>query len=242
MRPLLLTLLFLAALPSGARAEASFSLFGGYSWSPDADVTVRQSGGTDLTMGGVGWKSKAVDSPLYGGGRILFWLPRLPVAGFGFDYTHAKALASDEQIVEVRGTRAGTDASGWEPVGRTVQGLGFSVNFLMLTMLKRWLKDQYQPYVGLGLGAAIPHVSGTIGPVRGDTTRYGGLAFEGFAGVTEVLFTPVSAFLEYKIQHAHLDVPYDAGTQVTTNLWVHQGVAGLTVSFGSAPQLTEPAP
>ena len=172
MRAFLVVALFLfPCMHDSAFAEASLLLFSGFAWPSKSDLIVRQSGGTDLTLNGVDWGAHSLRAPIYGGGRVQFWLPRLPEAGFGLEYTHMKVFAREDQSLFAEGTRSGQPVRSWENLGSSVERLGISLHLLMLTMQKRWLLSQFQAHVGLGIGAALPTVSARVGPVSNETTR-----------------------------------------------------------------------
>ncbi|HEY8277993.1 MAG TPA: hypothetical protein VIH99_00125 [Bdellovibrionota bacterium] len=220
--------------PLSAQAKVSLFFYGGLAAAPDSQVVIRQSGGTDITLHDVDWSSDSLRPPLYYGARVVFWLPTRKEAGFGLDFTHTKVSARDTQVVKASGLRAGNRIEGWEPVGNTVEGLGFlhGLNLFLVVMHRRWFAEEnFQPYFGAGAGVAMPHMDGKIGNTRGNAFAYGGMAFQAMGGFSQKIYGPLALFAEYKLQRASIDVPYDRNTQVTTTIWVHQGALGLAAHF-----------
>ena len=103
----------------------------------------------------------------------------------------------------------------------------------------RWLPGQrgedflghLQPYVGVGLGAAIPHVESNVGGTFHEEYQLHGPGVEGLVGMNIGLNRHWGLMFEYKFTYANLgslDIP-DGSIEVTP--LTHHLVTGLTFSF-----------
>ena len=225
---------------TSTKAEVVASVFGGMALTEDNDLELRQSGGTDLTFHGVSYKGKDFQSPQYYGARLSYFLSRQQHWGVGVEFVHAKMYLNNRESVPVRGTREGSPVHGVERIDDTIQSFSIShgLNFLTLDALYRWLpgrRDQdllgrFQPYVGLGLGAAIPHVESNIGGVTFEEYQWHGPAVQGFCGLNFDLTRHWSVFAEYKLSYVDLDLPIPGGSIRVAPL-THHLVAGLSIHF-----------
>src|SRR5207249_4959650 len=102
-------------------------------------------------------------------------LPQQSHWGFGVEFFHAKLYLNGGDIVRVTGSRAGLSVNASERVGSTIDSFSIShgLNFLTADVIYRWflaergkgLAGRFQPYIGAGIGAVIPHVESEIGGV-----------------------------------------------------------------------------
>ena len=169
-----------------ARAEFVASLFTGIALTEDDDLRLQQGGGADLTFHNVSYQGQDFASPPYYGARLSYFLPHHPHWGFGAEFFHAKMYLNTDDTVRVTGTRAGGPVDAAERVGNTIESFSIShgLNFLMFDGIYRCLpgepgKDflgRFQPYVGAGIGAAIPHVESSVGGVTYEKYQWHGPA------------------------------------------------------------------
>ena len=176
-----------------ATVQAEFVLSGylGKAETLDSDVTLKEPGGTDLTFADVSWDDDSFEEPIYYGLRMSYWLEEAPSWGIAVDFTHAKMLAELNKTVSVSGSRSGAPVSGSERLGDTFDQLEFTHGHNILTVngMYRWFADRQQkdtfldrlqPYVGLGLGVAIPHVEVTTATSSTEEYQVAGPAGQGF--------------------------------------------------------------
>jgi len=129
----------LAASPASAEIELSF--YGGSQSSPHSRVTGNRADTTPFSAL-IGWQGKSFAPPPYYGARVMFW--RQNDLGFGVELTHAKAYAPAAEM----------------PAGFTRLEFTDGHNIITANVLKRWPNrfGRITPYVGGGLGIALPHV------------------------------------------------------------------------------------
>lgn len=118
-----------------ARAETELSVYGGIQDAPASTIDHSRLGRER-----VDWQGRSFDMPPYYGFRATWWRP--DDLGFGVEFNHAKVYAPNPA------------ALGYARLEMT-DGL----NLLTATAWKRWTGDsRIVPYVGAGLGVAVPHV------------------------------------------------------------------------------------
>ncbi|MGH8094813.1 MAG: outer membrane protein [Chthoniobacterales bacterium] len=123
----------------------------------------------------------------------------------------------------------------------TVESFSIShgLNYALGDVVYRWLPGRrgedflghLQPYAGLGLGVAIPHVESNVGGRLHEEYELRGPGVEGLAGINVELTRHWALMLEYKFTYANLaalDIP--RGTIEVTPL-THHLVTGFTFSF-----------
>ena len=166
----------IAALVAGlvfpARAEVDLSIFTGVALSQDSDLQLQQTGGTDLTFHDVSFEGRDFSSPPYYGARFLWFPSDASHWGFGAEFFHMKIYAETGDTVHVTGRRDGVPMDDNERIDNTIQqfSLSHGLNYALGDVVYRWLPGQrgedflghLQPYAGLGLGAAIPHVESNV--------------------------------------------------------------------------------
>jgi lipid A oxidase len=231
---------FLAAGCVAHAGELTASVYGGKAWTSKTDVTLQQPGGTDLKFESVAWDDQSFESPLYWGIRLTWW-SKAATAGWGvaLDFTHTKALADPGQSVQVSGTRGGTPVSGKERLGNTFGTLEFThgLNTLHANAMYRWSSwrtaalGEVRPYVGAGLGVALPHVEVSAGGQSVDEYQITGAAYQGLAGLDVKTFERASLFVEYKLSRAEIRADLPGGGSVQLKPWTQHAVFGLSYHF-----------
>ncbi len=225
-----------------AHAEFVVSVYGGVADTLDTDVKLSQPGGTDLTFSDVSWTDKSFEGPIYYGLRLNYWFKESNGWGVGVDFTHAKMYAELDDTVNVSGTRAGTPVAGAEPLRNTFQELTFSHGYNLFTFngMYRWFPNgvrddtflgRLQPYVGLGLGIAVPHVEIEINGDRTEEYQYTGPAFQGLGGINFDVYKKFSLFMEYKLTYSDMDADLTSGGSVEVEPWTNHFIFGLSYSF-----------
>ena len=134
---------------------------------------MRQRGDTDLTFRGVSFEGLDFSSPPYYGARLLWFPSEASHWGFGAEFFHMKLYAETGEAVDVAGRRGGVSIDDNERIDNTIQSFSLShgLNYALGDIVYRWLPGHrgedflghLQPYAGLGLGVAIPHVESNVG-------------------------------------------------------------------------------
>jgi lipid A oxidase len=202
-----------AALAERVRYKGGETLIAAYTGSPytyASDLRI-EGPGRDMTVHGIDWEGKAFDDPIYYGVRVARWLTGSRLGGM-VDFTHSKAYAPLEQEVDVSGTRDGASLPSRSKVGDLFHKLEFTHGHNMLTFNVLWrlpsLGSFVSPYVGFGVGAALPHTEVQLKGVRGRTYEYQyvGPAAQLLIGV-EVRVPRLSYIAEYKFTAASYAAP-----------------------------------
>lgn len=214
--------LFVTAAPAAAELELSFYI--GWQETEDSNVSGALPDGTVVNRS-FDWSGDSFDAPYYYGGRAIWWTSSN--WGFGVEGTHTKANASS----------ADTAALG---ISRFELSDGH--NIFTVNAMKRWpgafVSERWAPYVGGGIGIAVPHVD--VRPIVGART-YGfettGLALRGLAGVKYDVTDKWSVFGEYQFTWSDNDITIDpfvagqASTEVRTDIVTHAINVGVSYSF-----------
>jgi lipid A oxidase len=203
-------LVFCLALPAlPARSEVELSFYGG-------TQSARPSMIRSATLGDdrVNWEARPFEVPQYYGLRAQWWSDRH--LGFGFDFSHAKAYADD-------------------PAKYGYETLNFShgLNTVTANIWYRFdARGKITPYVGAGLGVAIPHVE--VQPIGlGDTGNYqiAGPAVTVVIGASMPISQRWSLFTEYKGSFSRLRTKLDTGDRLNTDIFTDALNVGVSLRF-----------
>ena len=233
--------LILAGLVSAAHAELDLSIFTGVALTKDSDLDLHQDGGTDLTFHDVSFEGRDFETPPFYGARLLWFPSEESHWGFGAEFFHIKLYAETDDVAHLTGRRNGVPVNDDERIDNTLQqfSLSHGLNYALGDIVYRWLPGNrgedllghLSPYVGLGLGAAIPHVESEVNGNFHEEYQLHGPGVQALAGVNVNLTRHVGLLFEYKFTYANLDsleIPH--GSIEVTPL-THNIVAGLTFSF-----------
>lgn len=218
-----LAALFLTAAPAMAELELSFYI--GWQEVDDSTVSGTLPGGVPVNRG-FNWSGDSFDSPYYYGGRAIWWTQS--DWGFGVEGTHTKAYASTADIVAL---------------GLTRFELSDGHNIFTVNAMKRWpgafSTGRLTPYVGGGIGIAVPHVD--IQLAGAATRTYGfeqtGLALRGLAGLKYNLTDSWALFGEYQFTWSDNDLTVDPVVigqvpgSLSTEILTHAINVGISYSF-----------
>jgi lipid A oxidase len=199
--------LALPALP--ARSEVELSFYGGAQ-------STRPSTIRSATLGDdrVSWEARPFEVPKYYGLRAQWWSDRH--LGFGVDFSHSKAYADD-------------------PTKYGYETLNFShgLNVLTANIWYRFdSRGKITPYVGAGLGVAIPHVE--VQPIGlGSTATYqvAGPAVTVVVGASMPIAGRWSLFTEYKGSFSRLKTKLDTGDRLDTDIFTDALNVGVSLRF-----------
>ena len=216
MKPILsIAALFL--LTSTASAESQLSVYGGVQTSPHSIVTgVYDSVTFDFAAG---WDGKSFAMPPYYGIRYTRWND--DNLGLSLNFTHSKVYADAETL---------TDS------GFSVLEFTDGINVVTLSAMRRLSNmGNWTPYVGAGVGFAVPHVEVQVSSTAVKTFeyQYGGPAIQLQGGFEREVSENWSIFGEYVFNYVMLDVDLDgpAGSYLKTNIVTNAINIGVSYGF-----------
>ena len=204
---------FLAS-STAALADPTLSVYGGWQTAPHSGVDV-----TDGTHFTAGWDGKSFDMPPYWGVRGTWWLDEWGYSDFGIalDYSHSKVYARESTL----------NKTGWTHFEFT-DGL----NLATANLLYRFQDDRdWTPYLGVGLGANIPHVEVTRASGKTSEYQIGGVTGQTLVGLDYKFTENVSAFTEWKFNYSHINVDIDSGDRLKTNIVTNAINFGISYNF-----------
>lgn len=211
-----------------AAAELELSLYLGVQGAYSGTDSVRLPGGTTQRRN-IDWDVDSFDNPPYYGGRAIWWTDS--DFGFGIEGTHAKATA----------TSADRTALG-------VESLEFTDghNIITANVMKRFpgafaSAPKFTPYIGAGVGVAIPHVDIRVAGAGSRTFGYEttGPALRGISGLKYAINDDWAVFAEYQVTWSDNDATIDPDIsmpgqtpgKLETELVTHAVNVGLSYSF-----------
>ncbi|SLN67863.1 hypothetical protein PEL8287_03766 [Roseovarius litorisediminis] len=224
LKSLKLTAAAIALIASPAAAEMELSLYMGVQNVQDSTASGNLPGGASFSRN-VNWEGKPLENPYYYGGRAIWWTQGN--LGFGIEGTHTKAYASDADRAAIG-----------------VDRLEFSDghNIITANIMKRWPgvfnNAKFTPYVGAGVGVAIPHVDIRVTGATDRTFGYEttGPAVRGIAGMKYNLNDKWALFGEYQVVWSDNDATIDpdpgqTAGKLKTELVTHAVNLGISYSF-----------
>lgn len=204
----------LLVAPALASAEVQLSFYGGAQSAPDSDISIRDPliGNDDFSQA---WEGRPFDAPPYYGIRATKW--RTPTFGVGVDFTHSKVYPD-----------------GSLPDGYEVLEFTDGLNTLTINAYRRWNNaiGGVTPYVGGGIGIALPHVELTYE----DTEKTFGYQLTGpaatwIAGASMPLNGNWSVFGEYKGTFSSNTADLETGGTLETDIFTNAVNVGVSFDF-----------
>ena len=172
MRAFLLVLAVYAVTISAASAQAELSFYGGVQSTHDSTVTGNDPGGIGMFNFIASWKNQLLNPPSKFGMRVTWWRGRN--LGWGFDLNHA-SIGADQTTLTANGLTALEISNG--------------LNQLTVNAYRRWPDaGALRPYVGAGIGIAVPRIEFESGSGRASQIQLTGPAFQLVAGGDGVCF------------------------------------------------------
>lgn len=205
----------LIVAPASAFAEVELSFYGGVQSAPASDVSIR---GDDVIPDddfNQDWEGRSAEAPIYYGVRATRW--QSPSFGYGLDFAHNKVYPTDDDL----------------PLGYDVLEFTDGLNTLTVNAYRRWDQafGEVTPYVGGGLGVALPHVEVT----NGDSETFGyqltGPAATVIAGATYDINDQWSVFGEYKGTYSANTADLDTGGTLETDIVTNAVNVGVSFNF-----------
>lgn len=217
MKTLFKALVSVILLASPAAAEVELSFYGGSQSSPHSRVSGNYPGTGASYNGLIGWEGKSFAPPPYYGARAMWW--RTPDLGFGIELTHAKVYAP----------AAERSALGFNRMEFTD-----GHNLITLNVSKRW-NDKWAnitPYVGAGIGIALPHVDvETAGGLHSFGYQLTGPAARLYAGAKYDLNDRWALFTEYQFTYSVNSATLPSGGSLNTDIITNAVNIGISYNF-----------
>jgi lipid A oxidase len=208
----------LTTVPLSAQADTELSFYGGYQTAPHSVITGNDPEATWTNEFTAGFEGKSFEAPPYYGVRATRWNSNN--WGWGAEFTHSKVYADDE-------TRATNGYDRFE--------LTDGLNIFTVNMMRRWpgqWGEKLTPYVGGGVGFAMPHVD--IQATGGSHTfgyQLTGPAIRATAGVNYSLSDHWGAFAEYQGTFSAHNIDLDNGGSLETKIITNALNLGVSYSF-----------
>ncbi len=210
------TALFIAlGLAAPASAEIELSFYGGSQSSPHSRIEGTAPGTGAPYSALIGWEGKSFSPPPYYGLRAMWWKPNN--LGFGVELTHTKAYAPQSEM----------------PAGFSRLEFTDGHNILTANVMKRW-PDQWKfitPYVGAGIGLAIPHVDVFANGEKTYGYQVTGPAAKAIAGVKYDLTDRWAVFTEYQFTYSKNEAELEGGGTMSFPLITNAINVGVALNF-----------
>lgn len=206
-------------LAAPAMAEMELSVYTGWQTSPHSRVYGDYPGTGAEIDALIGWEGRSFEMPPYYGVRGTWW--KNEKLGFGLEFTHAKVYAPEDE----------REAIGFSDLEFT-DGL----NILTVNAYQRWpglwAAGAVTPYVGGGVGIAVPHVD--VDTTTGLDTyelQITGPAARLTAGVSYDLSDRFAVFGEYQFTYSSNTVDLPEGGSLETDIKTNALNVGLKLKF-----------
>lgn len=199
-----------------AHAEFELSVYTGIQTEPHSVVKGDDPDGIGAFDFTTAWEGRSGEMPPYYGIRGTWW--QNDVLGYGVEFNHAKVYADDDKREE----------EGFDRLEFT-DGL----NILTVNVFRRFPNEmrRWTPYLGGGLGVAIPHVEVETSGSKTFGYQYTGPAVQWVAGVTYPMTESWSVFGEYKGTYSRNRADLDGGGELETNIVTNALNLGVSFNF-----------
>lgn len=201
--------------PASAFAEVELSFYGGVQSAPSSDISIRNDDvipDDDFTQD---WEGRSAEAPIYYGFRATRW--QSPSFGYGLDFAHNKVYPTDDNL----------------PAGYDVLEFTDGLNTLTVNAYRRWTEafGEVTPYVGGGVGVALPHVEVTNGASETFGYQLTGPAATLIAGATYSINEQWSVFGEYKGTYSSNTADLETGGTLETDIVTNAVNVGVSFNF-----------
>lgn len=206
----------LAVLALPAHAEISVSVYGGFQTAPHSDVSIFGDGIVPDQNFTAAWEGRSFEAPIYYGVRATWW-PNDTI-GFGLDLNHTKIYADADTLAD-----------------NGIERLEFSdgLNILTVNAYRSWTNafGALSPYVGGGLGVAVPHVELTDNGSETFGYQATGPAVALIAGASYPISDQWSLFGEYKGTYSMNSADLEGGGTLETDIVTNSVNLGVSFNF-----------
>ncbi len=212
--------ILVAGMATPALAEMELSFYSGIQESPHSRVEGNDPGGLGAFSFLSEWEGRSFDMPPYYGLRGTWWTPGNPNLGFGLEFTHNKVYADDATLRD----------NGLNTLEFT-DGLNLVTANVWYRWPGAWANGNLTPYVGGGVGVAIPYVE--FATAGGSTFEYQmtGAAVQAVAGIKYNLSDSWAIFGEYKGTYSMNEADLSNGGTLSTDIVTNAINVGVSFSF-----------
>ncbi len=207
-----------AVLISGssyAAEQVEFSIYGGLQSIGDSQVSGNDPGGTGIFNFVTGWPNRPGGALSQFGLRLTVW--QNCTFGWGMDF-NSYAARADQSTLGSNGISALELSNG--------------INILTINAYRRWQDiGIISPYVGAGVGVAIPTIKFDSGTGRTSQLQLTGPAMQWVAGASIPVGNGVSVFGEYQGSYTVYTANLIGGGSFSTNLRRSTVNFGLSLGF-----------
>ena len=203
----------LLAVPATAPAEVQLSFYGGVQSAQSSDISIRDPliGDDDFS---VDWEGRSFEAPIYYGIRATRW--QSPEFGYGLDFTHTKVYPVEDTL----------------PAGYDVLEMTDGLNTLTVNAYRRWdAVGEVTPYIGGGIGLALPHVELTNGASETFGYQITGPAATWIAGASMPINDQWSVFGEYKGTYSSNTADLESGGTLEADVVTNAVNVGVSFNF-----------
>ncbi len=201
--------------PASAFAEVELSFYGGVQSAPASDISIRNDDVIADDDFNQDWEGRSAEAPIYYGVRATRW--QSPSFGYGLDFAHNKVYPKDDNL----------------PAGYDVLEFTDGLNTLTVNAYRRWNQafGDVTPYVGGGLGVALPHVEVTNGESETFGYQLTGPAATVIAGASYEINDQWSVFGEYKGTYSSNTADLETGGTLETDVVTNAVNVGVSFNF-----------
>lgn len=212
--------LTVAALPRVAAAEVELSFYLGTQSSPHSRVEgTDNSGAANQDFNFLAeWEGRSGQNPPYYGIRLTWW--RTENVGYGVELNHAKVYLEDGQ----------RQAEGFQNFELT-DGINIITANAFYRWPGQWANGAVTPYVGGGLGIAVPHVDVERNGLKTFEYQFTGPAATWIAGISYDLNETWGLFAEYKGTYSMNEADLAGGGSFTSDIITNALNVGVTYRF-----------
>jgi len=198
-----------------AHAQVELSFYGGIQSALDSDVTIRDDDAIANQSFNQAWDGRSFEAPIYYGLRVTRWQDS--AFGYGLEFNHAKVYPRNDEL----------------PAGFERLELTDGINTLTANAYYRWdsLLGEVTPYVGGGLGLAIPHVEVITEESRTFGYQVTGPAATFIAGARMPIADRWSVFGEYKGTFSSNEADLDTGGTFEADIVTNAINVGVSFDF-----------
>lgn len=212
-----LTCLFLTAFaPFSAVAQAELSFYGGGQSSRSSHVSGNDPTGIGTFSFETDWDDQVLDVPGYFGLRVTWW--RNERVGWGIEMNHANIQASDSTLT-----------------GNGLNDLALSdgLNLVTMNTYRRWRRPgrSVSPYIGAGLGLAVPNIEFDSGGGVTTGNQLTGPAIQWLAGASIPVGNRWSVFGEYRGSLAANSADLLGGGDLNARILTNAVNVGVSLGF-----------
>lgn len=200
--------------PAFATAEVQLSFYGGVQSAPASDISIRGDSIISDDDFSQEWEGRSFEAPPYYGIRATRW--NSPTFGYGVDFAHNKVYPT-----------------GGLPDGYQVLEFTDGLNTLTINAYRRWTDviGDVTPYVGGGVGIALPHVEVTNGESETFGYQLTGPAATWIAGASLPINDQWSVFGEYKGTFSSNTADLESGGTLETDIVTNAINFGVSFNF-----------